>query len=327
MKMRAGWGLLLCLCGMQMSRAAEADLADLYYRLAFDVCVPETARGAAPADGKMEFAGFVVRGPGTAGNLAKLMQVPAEEKVYMIATADADLARKVQAYLAESRKSCVVVSSDVPGVQDRVLATVNGADHSWMLLMKKDSVSIHVGQAQGANIELANLMSSGKPGMTVSTVVKKSDIAPHMHIADAVIAQWVTRMIDTCSAAGVARRAVKDEEVADYFERTVGKTGKASLTGKSGFPSGMLFTDENKARPCQFFGSGPYEETQQVLTALKSELAARGATPTDKPRNIQTAGKALLPKAEGAKRSTPGIIVSYGDLMDGSFAMISFWVD
>lgn len=104
----------------------------------------------------MEFAGFVVRGPDAAGNLASAMQVSAEEPIFMLATADPTLARKVYAYLAESRKSCVVVSSDLPGIQDRVLAAVNGTDDTWTLYMKRDFISIHVGPAHGANIELVN---------------------------------------------------------------------------------------------------------------------------------------------------------------------------
>lgn len=318
--------LLLCLCGVPVSQGADADTADLYSRLVFDVCIPEAIRSAPPPDGKMEFAGFVVRGPGVAGDMAKLMQVSAEEKIYMVATADAALARKVQAYLAESRKSCVVMAqSDVPDVQDRVLAQVNGPDHAWVLYMKSDLVTIHNAQVQGANIELMNRKS--KPGMTALTLVRKSDLPARPRVTDAAIAQWVTHMIDACSSAGTARRAVTDDEVADYFERTASKTGAPNLTGKSGFPSGMLFTDASKGKPCQFAGSGGYEETQQLLAALRSELATRGATPTNKPRNVHTAVKVQLPKPADARRSTPGIIVTYGDLLDGSVALVSFWVD
>lgn len=326
MKLRAGWGLLLGLCGIHMSQAADTDMSDLYHRLVFDVCIPEAIRGTPPPDGKMEFTGFVVRGPDVAGDMAKLMQVPAEEKVYMVATADAALARKVHAYLAESRKSCVVMApSDVPDVQDRVLAEVNSPDHRWMLYMKSEGVTIHNAQVQGANIEL--MTRSSKPGMTALTLVRKSDLPARARVTEAAISQWVTHMIDACSAAGAARRAVTDEEIADYFERTPSKTGALNLTGKSGFPSGLLFTDASKGKPCQFAGSGGYEETQQLLAALRAELAARGATPTNKPRNVQTSAKMLLPKPADAKRSTPGIIVSYGELLEGSMALVSFWVD
>ncbi|HXC58090.1 MAG TPA: hypothetical protein VN645_02170 [Steroidobacteraceae bacterium] len=326
MKLRSVWCALLGLCGAQIAQAAEPELADLYGRLVFDVCVPEAARGAPPPDGKMEFPGFVVRGPDEAGNLATAMQVPAKEPVYMIATADTTLARKVYAYLAASRKSCVVVSSDLPGVQDRVIAAVAGTDDGWTLYMKKDFISIHVGQAHGANIELVNRGPS-KPGMAVSTLVMKSDAPLRLRVADAVIGQWVTRMIDACSVAGKARRAITDEEVADYFERTVGKSGQASLTGKSGFPSGLLFTDGSKGKPCQFAGSGGYEETQQIMSALRAQLAERGASPTNKPANVRGGTKVLLPKLADARRSTPGIIVTYDALLDGSMAVISFWAD
>src|SRR5262245_65247212 len=116
MKRQASWGLLLCLCAMRMSQAAEADLGDIYSRLVFDVCGPEAARGAPPPDGKMECPGFVVRGPDAAGNLASALQIPVDEKVYMVALADPALARQAYAYLAASRKSCAVVAANLPGI-------------------------------------------------------------------------------------------------------------------------------------------------------------------------------------------------------------------
>jgi hypothetical protein len=314
------------MCFAQSGNAADVDFADVYDRLVFDVCVPVVAREPNVTGAKPEYPGFVVTGPRDVGTLASFLKLQSTDKYYLVSTADQSVSNTVRAFFDVTGKSCTVVARDLPGIQGKAVASLNDVDGNWHIQFKKQSAIIHIGQAQEAKLQVSTIMSSGKADDTLFTMVRKTDDPIPVRISADNMSRWVKGLIDVCSAAGMNKRFVADNEVAEFFERTPSTAGKPQLKNKTGFPFGMLFTGDDKSKPCQFMGAAGYGETQQIFNELQAELSKRGATVTDKPTKIKS-NKLMLPKPIDAKRSTPQIIVSYSDLIEGSAAMVSFWAN
>lgn len=315
---------LLCCC-THVVDAADPDLADVYKRLLFDVCIPEVARQSHVVDEKKVFPGFVVGATRDAGTFAAFLQLQSNDRINFVSTPDEGVASKLRAVIEVTGKSCSVVARDLPGMQDSALAVLDDSSGSWYVSFKKDLTSVYVGQVQDAKVELMSRASSGKTDDTVYTLVKKTDNPIPVRISAENMNRWVKTMTDLCVNAGLSKRPVADTDIAEFFERTPAGD-KTNLSGKIGFPAGLLFTHEVNSNPCQFMGTSGYGETQQLLQALQTELAARGAVATNKPTKIKS-DKLMLPKAIDAKRSAPQISVAYSALIEGSAALIGFWVN
>jgi hypothetical protein len=324
MKLRITLLALLC-SATHVAAAADPDLASIYSRLLFEVCVPEVTRQTNAVDGKKVFPGFVVGRAQDVGSLASFLQLQSTDKYYLVATADASVANNVRAFVEVTGKSCGVVARNLPGIQDSALAAMNDSSGSWHLQFKKGIVRMDVGLVGDTKVELMTRVSSGEANDTVYTLIKQTDVLIPDRISAENMNRWVKTMTDVCVNAGLSKRPVADTDVAEFFERTPAGD-KTNLSGKIGFPAGLLFTHEVNSNPCQFMGTAGYGDTQQLLEALQAELAARGAVATNKPTKIKS-DKLMLPKAIDAKRSAPQISVSYSTLIDGAAAVIGFWVN
>jgi hypothetical protein len=304
------------------------ELQRNYRQAAFDLCGAVVEGGSSVIDAVIA-RNSSIKVDGPAGieilgslreRLEKMLRLEPSTKLYRIRLPESSADTFVVGYLKADASACILLSQELPGIREELLKQIEDKSAGWMPYLQNASAQWAVKEGpSGRNLQITTNLRGKETGLEFTLVELHEGDLPTVASAEKR-EQLITTFLSACLNAIHQGKAPVREDFASILEpKRDGKDGVMNLA--DGLPRGMLMLGGNKGLTCSLMGVPNVLETQATLAEAHRQLAALGATATNKPTSIP-GGKLQILKGTDAPRRGANASIKAEPFLDGAIFSI-----